>query len=185
MVTFVQEIYALATCFLISNISVVTGKTFLTHFWGVIFFVNQNVVGPNFFRPKLFQGVVILWTKIFLEHTFIDQNFFRPQFFSDPKIYGAAILLDQNFFRLIICLGPYICLRQGDFHWRRGLNPDHYRHKSCCQILSYRGQTYIKMGYFFARSILARASMNTYHERVIFTKVHNGNRSCKCYDRRF
>ena len=88
MATFVQATYALVTFVHISNISDVTGpiltKLFGPNFLGFINFVGQNVLGPNFFRPKFF-----------LDPKF----FFRTKIFLGPNIFGTAILLDTtNFF---------------------------------------------------------------------------------------
>ena len=51
LATFVLEAYALATFVHISNISAVTGpiltKLFGPNFFGVIIFVDQNVLGPK------------------------------------------------------------------------------------------------------------------------------------------
>ena len=58
MVTFVQATYALVTCVQISNISTVSGsiltKLFGPNLCGVIFFVDQNVLGQNFFKTQNF-----------------------------------------------------------------------------------------------------------------------------------
>ena len=58
MVTFVQATYALVTFVQISNISAVTGpiltKLFGPNLCGVIIFVDQNVLGQNFFQTQNF-----------------------------------------------------------------------------------------------------------------------------------
>ena len=58
MVTFVLATYALVTFVHISNISAVTGpiltKLFGPNFFGVIIFVDQNVLGQNFFKTQNF-----------------------------------------------------------------------------------------------------------------------------------
>ena len=58
MVTFVQATYALVTFVHISNISAVTGpiliKLFGPNFFGVIIFVDQNVLGQNIFQTQNF-----------------------------------------------------------------------------------------------------------------------------------
>ena len=59
MVTFVQATYALVTFVQISNIyAVITGqiltKLFGPNLCGVIIFVDQNVLGQNFFQTQNF-----------------------------------------------------------------------------------------------------------------------------------
>ena len=58
MGTFVQATYALVTFVHISNISAVIGpiliKLFGPNFFGVIIFVDQNVLGQNFFKTQYF-----------------------------------------------------------------------------------------------------------------------------------
>ena len=147
MVTFVQATYALATFVHISNISSVIGsiltKLFGSKFWGVIMCVDQNVLGPNFFRPKCFSDSKyfsdpkFFQTKFFfLTHNFLIKGFRTPNFstflsskiFFGPINFGGTIsldqkVLDQNFFCGL-----------GDFHWRQGIKPfqvEHFRLESC------------------------------------------------------
>ena len=58
LTTFVLETYALATFVNVSNISAVTGpiltKLFGPNVFGVIIFVDQNVLGQNFFKTQNF-----------------------------------------------------------------------------------------------------------------------------------
>ena len=79
MVTFGQEAYALTTFVQIRYISAVTGPILTTLFGpnvsGVIIFVDQNILGPTFLRPRFFQ----------------IQNIFQTQILLGQKIYGPAI----------------------------------------------------------------------------------------------
>ena len=85
MVTFVQETYALVKFVEMSNISAVTGPTLTKisghNILGVKIFVDQNVLGQNFFEPNFFiLGPIFLkkfWTRNFFPSTdFLVFNFF-------------------------------------------------------------------------------------------------------------
>ena len=121
--------YALVTFVHISNISAVTGpiltKLFGPNFFGVISFVDQNVLGQSFFKtqniiraqsfrpeilldpkiilnekfplyPKLSQTNNFFKHKIFLNQIFF-QIFFGSKFFG-PTIFFEKIFLNQNLF---------------------------------------------------------------------------------------
>ena len=108
MVTFVLATYALVTFVHISNISAVTGpiltKHFGPNFFGVIIFVDQNVLGQNFFKTQN-----IIRAQRFQTRNFIgpkknsNSNFRRTQiffnlFFTD-QIFGLTILF-KNIFQI-------------------------------------------------------------------------------------
>ena len=129
IVTFVQAAYALMRFVQISNISAVTGPI-LTKLFGpnlccVIIFVDQNVLGKNFFqtqnfirahsfRPEnLLDPEKILNSNFFGPKIFSNLTlFFRPKIFLDPKFLKSLfsdqkVFLDPQFFSKIIS-GPKI-----------------------------------------------------------------------------
>ena len=123
MVAFVQAIYALVTFVHISNISDVIGpnliKLFGPNILGVIFFVDQNALGPDFFRPKfLLYQMFFPNSKFFSGFNFFQiQNFFEPTIlltkFVDPNLWTPKIYWTHNFFGAnshIRTLRPRLCM---------------------------------------------------------------------------
>ena len=101
MVTFAQAMYALVTFVHISNFSAVTGpiltKLFGPNFYGVIIFVDQNVLGQTLSRPEILLGPKVIGQEILLDPKKIsNSNFFGTRNFFRPKINFQT----QN------CFGP-------------------------------------------------------------------------------
>ena len=77
MVTFVLATYAMVIIVHISNISAVSGpilsKLFGPNFFGVMMFVDQNVLGQNFFLsgPKVFRPEILLDPKKISKSNFL------------------------------------------------------------------------------------------------------------------
>ena len=102
-VTFVQATYALATFVHISNVTGrILTKLFGPILLGVIIFLDQNVLGPNFIRPifltqNIFQTQLFLGPKIFGPDNFLDKKkFSNPKFFRTQKFF-RQFFLDPNF----------------------------------------------------------------------------------------
>ena len=113
MVTFVQATYALVTFVNISNILAVTcpilAKLFGPNFFGVISFVDQNVLGQNFSRHIiLFELKFPLVLKFFWTHNFFQNIFPDQKFILALNIFSKKIFQPQIFFKTKSVLGPKI-----------------------------------------------------------------------------
>ena len=126
MVTFVLATYALVTFVHISNISAVTGpiltKLFGPNFFGVIIFVDQNVLGQNFFKTQNFIRAQSFQTRNFigpkenfelkfLLYPKLDEKFFGPTIFFEKifptkNLFWSEISLFQIFFQIRNFFGP-------------------------------------------------------------------------------
>ena len=141
MVTFVLATYALVTFVHISNISAVTGpiltKLFGPNFFGVIIFVDQNVLGQNFFKTQNFIRAQSFQTRNFIgpeknfelkfpsypklsqsNNFFQTQNFFEPNFFLTfflVKIFLETQFFSKKFSRPKIYFGPKFLFFQNFF----------------------------------------------------------------------
>ena len=118
-------------------------------FEGVIIFLDQNVLGRNFFRQKIFPNTnffshfffrpKIFFTKSFRTHIFfkkkildtkctLAQNISLHTISLDPKFLDPKVFVDPKFLRTQNFFLPKfflrnICLWLGDFHWRQGIKP--------------------------------------------------------------
>ena len=92
MVTFVLATYALVTFVHISNISAVTGpiltKLFGPNFFGVMIFVDQNVLGQNFFKTQKLLGPKVFRPEIWTRKKFRTQISFVPKIVSDQQFFS-------------------------------------------------------------------------------------------------
>ena len=151
MVTFVLTTYALVTFVHISNISAVTGpiltKLFGPNFFGVIIFVDQNVLGQNFFKTQNFIRAQSFQTRDFIgpEKNFelkfpsypkLSQtnNFFKPQIF-EPN-FSLTFFLDQNF------LDPQFILALNFFFFKFFFNPNFFSRSKIFLVQKFLDQTF-------------------------------------------
>ena len=103
MMTFFKAIFVMATFVHIRNISAVTGpiltKLFGPNFFEIMIFVDQNVLGQNFFGPKFFLNTNFFKPQIFFpDPKVLDQKSYWFQKNFEPKFFRRTIFSDSNFF---------------------------------------------------------------------------------------